>query len=277
MLEQPWHVRATRYGLVAVACLWSLVPILLVILASLKEPKAIFEFPPSLIFTPTVDNYVRLWTAWPGFFADLRNSLIVTTGATLLTVLVSSAAGYVYARYSSTLLTLSAFFMVVVRMLPPIIITLPLFPVVNWLRLNDTHILLILLYATFFVSLSTWIMRAFIKQIPFELEEAAIIDGATLTQRLLRVVLPVAAQGIAAAAIFVLIFSWNEYIFALIFTTRNAKTAPVIIGEMLGTAEGVEWGVLFAAASIQLLPILIFVILVQRLLIAGLTAGSMKG
>lgn len=176
-----------------------------------------------------------------------------------------------------TFLTLSAFFMVVVRMLPPIIITLPLFPVVNWLRLNDTHLLLILLYTTFFVSLSTWIMRAFIKQIPFELEEAAIIDEATLTQRLLRVVLPVAAQGIAATAIFVLIFSWNEYIFALIFTTRNAKTAPVIIGEMLSTAEGVEWGVLFAAATIQLLPILIFVILVQRLLIAGLTAGSMKG
>ncbi len=277
MPEAPWPQRLLRYALIALACVWSAVPILLVILSSFKQPKAIFEFPPSLFFTPTFDNYVRLWTVWPGFFSNLSSSFIVTCGATLLTVIVSSMAGYVYARYSSRLLTASAFFMVVVRMLPPIIITLPLFPVVNYLRLSDTHILLILLYATFFVSLSTWIMRAFIKQIPFELEEAAIIDGASLRQRLILVVLPVAAQGIAAAAIFVLVFSWNEYIFALIFTTRNAKTAPVVIGEMLGTAEGVEWGVLFAAASIQLLPILVFVVLVQRLLIAGLTAGSVKG
>ncbi|MEO1016766.1 MAG: carbohydrate ABC transporter permease, partial [Pseudomonadota bacterium] len=247
------------------------------ILSSFKQPKAIFQFPPSLFFDPTFDNYVRLWTVWPSFFGNLWSSLVITAGATVLTVIVSSMAGYVYARYKSGLLTASAFFMVVVRMLPPIIVTLPLFPVVNFLRLNDTHLLLILLYATFFVSLSTWIMRTFISQIPYELEEAAIIDGASMRQRLLQVVLPVAAQGIAAAAIFVLVFSWNEYIFALIFTTRDAKTAPVVIGEMLGTAEGVEWGVLFAAASIQLLPILIFVILVQRLLIAGLTAGSVKG
>ncbi len=266
-----------RHGLVLLACVWSLAPIVLVVLSSFKQPKAIFQFPPSLFFDPTFDNYFRLWALWPSFFTDLANSLIITIGATLVTVISSSLAGYVYARYSNALLTTSAFIMVVVRMLPPIIITLPLFPVVNALHLNDTHILLILLYATFFVSLSTWIMRAFISQIPFELEEAAVIDGASLRQRLIMVVLPVAAQGIAAAAIFVLIFSWNEYIFALIFTTRDAKTAPVTIGEMLGTAEGVEWGVLFAAASIQLLPILIFVLLVQRLLIAGLTAGSVKG
>lgn len=269
--------RAGKLAALALIAIWSGLPILIVVLSSFKPPREILAFPPKLLFTPTFENYRALVVRWPEFFDAVLNSLIVTTGATLLTVVATTLAGYVYARVRSRKLAASAFLMIVIRMVPPIVVTLPLFPVVNWLRLNDTHTVLILLYATFFVSLNTWIMKAFIDQIPVELEEAAIIDGATLMQRLLRVVLPVAAQGIAAAAIFVLIFAWNEYIFALIFTTRDAKTAPVIIGEMLGTAEGVEWGVLFAAASIQLLPILIFVILVQRLLIAGLTAGSMKG
>ncbi len=266
-----------HFVLVGLAVLWSAFPILLVVLSSLKQPRQIFEVPPSLIFTPTLDNYRRLWDVWPGFYQNLTNSIIITIGATLLTIAVSASAGYVYARYMSRGLAVSAFFMVVVRMLPPIIVTLPLFPVVNWLNLNDTHILLILLYATFFVSLSTWIMRAFIAQIPVELEEAAIIDGATLRDRFFKVVLPLAAQGIVASAVFVLVFAWNEYIFAVIFTTRDAKTTPLIIAEILSTAEGVEWGVLFAAATVQLVPILLLVVLLQRFIIAGLTAGSVKG
>ena len=266
-----------RFVLVALAVVWSAFPILLVVLSSLKQPRQIFEVPPSLIFTPTLDNYRRLWEVWPGFYQNVTNSIIITIGATLLTIAVSASAGYVYARYMSRGLAVSAFFMVVVRMLPPIIVSLPLFPVVNYLNLNDTHILLILLYATFFVSLSTWIMRAFIAQIPVELEEAAIIDGATLRDRFFKVVLPLAAQGIVASAVFVLVFAWNEYIFAVIFTTRDAKTTPLIIAEILSTAEGVEWGVLFAAATVQLVPILLLVVLLQRFIIAGLTAGSVKG
>jgi multiple sugar transport system permease protein len=120
-------------------------------------------------------------------------------------------------------------------------------------------------------------MRAFIEQIPRELEEAAFVDGADLFKTLTRVILPLAAQGIVASSIFVLVFSWNEFIFALIFTTRVAKTAPLIISEMLSTADGVEWGILFAAATIQLLPVLVFVIAVQRYVVAGLQAGAVKG
>jgi multiple sugar transport system permease protein len=231
----------------------------------------------AVLFTPTLDSYYRLGELWPAFFPNMRNSLIITTGATILTVVVTSMAGYVYARYSSRLLTGSAFFMIFVRMFPPIIITLPLFPVVNLLGLSDTHFLLIVLYASFFVSLGTWIMRAFIEQIPRELEEAAFVDGANLFQTLTRVILPLAAQGIVASSIFVLVFSWNEFIFALIFTTRTAKTAPLIISEMLSTADGVEWGILFAAATIQLVPVLVFVIAVQRYVVAGLQAGAVKG
>jgi multiple sugar transport system permease protein len=276
-MTDSWKIRAVRLALIAVALLWSGFPIFLVVMSSFKDVREIFAVPPTFIFTPTLDSYRRLGQLWPAFYPNMWNSLIITTGATLLTVVVTSMAGYVYARYSSRLLTGSAFFMILVRMFPPIIITMPLFPVVNLLGLSDTHILLIVLYATFFVSLGTWIMRAFIEQIPRELEEAAFVDGANLLQTLTRVILPLAAQGIVASSIFVLVFSWNEFIFALIFTTRVAKTAPLIISEMLSTADGVEWGILFAAATIQLLPVLVFVIAVQRYVVAGLQAGAVKG
>ncbi len=245
--------------------------------SSLKPARDILAFPPRFVFEPTLDNYRALFERWPEFFDALRNSLIITIGATILTVAVTTLAGYVYSRVRNRATALSAFFMIVIRMVPPIVITLPLFPVVNFLRLNDTHIVLIVLYATFFVSLNTWIMKAFIDQIPREIEEAAMSDGASLWQTLRHVIIPLSTQGMIAASTFVLIFSWNEFLFAFIFTTTKARTTPLILSEMIGAIDGVEWGVLFAAATIQLLPILVFVIAVQKYVVAGLTAGSLKG
>lgn len=268
--------RVARWTLIALALLWSGVPILLVVLSSFKEASQIFAVPPTLLFRPTLDNYATLWSSRPEFFRALGSSLIVTVGTTLLTIVASTLAGYVYARYRNRLLSTTAFGMLAARMLPPIIITVPLFPILNALRMNDTHLLLILLYAAFYVSLGTWIMRAFVAQLPIELEEAAAVDGAGLLSILFRVVFPLVVPGIIAVAIFVVVFAWNEYVFAMIFTTRNAKTAPVIIGEMLGTVEGVQWGVIFAAATVQLLPVLALVIALQRYLVAGLTAGAVK-
>jgi multiple sugar transport system permease protein len=257
---------ALRLALIALAVVWSAIPIALVVLSSFKQPSQIFEVPPSLLFTPTLDNYRTLWSERPEFFRALANSLAITLGA----------LGYVYARFRNRFLSASAFGLLAVRMLPPIIVTIPLFPVLNALRMNDTHLLLILLYAAFYVSLGTWIMRSFVAQLPVELEESAAVDGAGLMQTLGRVVLPLVVPGLIAVAIFVVVFAWNEYVFALIFTTRHAKTAPVIIGEMLGTVEGVQWGVIFAAATVQLVPVLALVIALQRYLVAGLTAGAVK-
>jgi multiple sugar transport system permease protein len=263
-------------GLAAVV-LWSGFPILLIVLFSLKPARDIFEYPPRFAFWPTLQNYANLWKRWPDFFDNLWNSLVVATGATALTLVVTMMAGYVYSRRRSPMLTGSAFFMIFVRLLPPIVITLPLFPAVNWLRLNDTLVVLVLLYAAFFVSLGTWIMRTFIDQIPRELEEAAIIDGAGLRQTILRVVLPLSVHGMIATSVFVMVFAWNDFLFAFIFTAVKAKTAPVVISEMVGAIDGVDWGILFAAATVQLLPILAFVMLAQKYLIAGLAAGSVKG
>jgi len=268
--------RIARLTLVALALAWSAFPIALVVLSSFKPPSEIFAVPPTFAFTPTLDNYAVLWREYPGFFRALASSLMVAFGTTLLAIAASTLAGYVYARYRNRFLSGTAFGLLAARMLPPIIITVPLFPVLNALRLNDTHTLLILLYAAFYVSLGTWIMRAFVAKLPVELEEAAAVDGAGLIAILWRVVLPLVVPGIVAVAIFVVVFAWNEYVFALIFTTRNAKTAPVVIGEMLGTVEGVQWGVIFAAATVQLVPVLALVTALQRYLVAGLTAGAVK-
>ena len=256
---------------------WSLLPIALIALSSFKADKDIFAAPPRFWFEPTLNNYVGLWTRWGDFFAGLANSLIITVGATVLAVITSAMAGYAYSRFRHPALAGSAFFLIFVRLVPPIVVTLPLFPAVNYLRLNDTHILMIVLYATFFISLGTLVMRTFIDQIPRELDDAAHIDGATRLQILRRIVFPLSAQGMVAVAVFVVVYAWNEFLFAFIFTTTRAKTAPLVLSEMFGAVEGVEWGVLFAASTIQLLPVLLFVVLAQKHLVAGLTAGATKG
>ncbi|WP_342364244.1 carbohydrate ABC transporter permease [Terrarubrum flagellatum] len=261
---------------VTVILIWSIGPIALIFVASLTHERDIFAAARTA-WRPTFENFIMLWRKWGDFFAGLTNSLIIAAGATLLAVAVSTLAGFGYSRWRSRFLSGSAFALIALRLLPPIVTTLPLFPVVNALRLNDTHAVLIILYAAFFVSLGTMVMRTFIDQIPRELDEAAAMDGATQFQILRKVILPLCGQGMVAVAIFVIVFAWNEFLFAFIFTTKWAKTAPLVMSEMIGSLDGVEWGVLFAATITQLLPVLLFVILSQRHLIEGLTAGATKG
>ena len=267
-----------KLAAIAVIAGWSLFPILFVALSSFKPGREIFAVPPKFVFTPTLEHYVTLWERWPNFFDGLLNSLIVTVGATALAVISSTLAGFAYSRYRGTrFLEGSVLFLIGSRLIPPIVVTLPLFPVVNKLGLNDTQLVLILLYASFFVSMGTLLMRTFIDQVPRDLDEAAILDGARPMTVLRKVVMPLVAPGMLAVAVFVVVFSWNEFLFAYIFTAANAKTAPLVLSEMISSVDGVDWGVLFAAATIQLLPVLLFVVLMNRFLVAGLTAGATKG
>jgi len=270
-------VNAGKTLAVLLLLVWSLFPIVFIITSSFKPGREIFAVPPQWLFLPTFDHYITLWQRWAVFFHGLLNSTIVTIGAAALAVVASTCAGYVYSRYSSRWLGASLLSLIAIRLIPPIVVTLPLFPIVNNLGLADTHFILSVLYATFFVSLGTVLMRTFIDQIPRELDEAASMDGATLPVILWRIIMPLAAPGIIAVAVFVVVFAWNEFLFAFIFTSTKAKTAPLVISEMIGSIEGVDWGVLFAASTIQLLPVLIFVMLMNRYLVAGLTAGATKG
>jgi len=276
-MSRPWPIRLLRHLALAILVLWSAFPIALVVVSSFKPPRDIFVYPPRWLFAPTFDNYTGLVQRWPEFFHHLANSAIVAAGATALAVGASALAAYAYSRWRSRALTATAFFMIFIRLIPPIVITLPLFPAINELALNDTHLVLILLYATFFVSLGTLVLRAFVDQIPRELDEAAMVDGAGPFAVFRRVILPLCAQGMVAVGVFVLVYAWNEFLFAFIFTTTKAKTAPLTLSEMTGAIDGVEWGVLFAATTLQLAPIVVLVIAAQKYLIAGLTAGATKG
>lgn len=276
MLER-WLGRLGRSVVYVLVVIWSGLPIAYIVVSSFKPSNEMFVFPPALWFRPTFVHYITLWNEWDEFFLNLRNSLIIAVGATLLTAAASFMAGYAYSRYRSRWIAGSAMYLIAIRLLPPIVITLPLFPLADFLHVNDTHILLIVLYSTFWVSLFTMIMKTFIDEVPGELDEAAFMDGATQWQTMVKIVLPLTLQGIVAGAIFVFVYSWNEFLFALIFTTQHAKTAPLVISEVMGAVDGTAWGVLFAAVTVQLLPVVIMVALLQRLLIAGLTAGAVKG
>jgi multiple sugar transport system permease protein len=270
-------VNAGKAVAICAIVIWSVFPIAFIIVSAFKPGQDIFAVPPKFVFTPTWQHYGKLWSDWGMFFSGLANSTVVTIGATVLAITTSTSAGYIYSRHGGRFLDASVLFLVIVRLIPPIVVTLPLFPIINAIGLNDTHVVLIVLYATFFVSLGTVLMRTFIDQIPRELDEAAQIDGASRLTTLRKIIVPLAAPGILAVAVFVVVFAWNEFLFAFIFTSTKAKTAPLVISEMIGSIDGVDWGVLFAASTIQLIPVLLFVVLMNRYLVAGLTAGATKG
>ncbi len=256
---------------------WSVFPVAYVVMNSFKFQRDIFMFPPPLLFEPTLDNYIELATQNGDFFRFVGNSLAISILATLLSVFAGACAGYVYSRFRNDALSASAFYLVAIRLLPPLVVTIPLFPWVNQFGLADTHLILILLYATFWVPLNVLVMKEFIDQIPRDLDESASVDGASEAQILRYVVAPLAIQGMVACAVFVFVFSWNEYLYAFIFTIQNAKTTPLILSELMDSVTGTNYGILFSAATIQLVPIVLVVLGLQRFLVAGLTAGAVKG
>lgn len=261
-----------------VVVLWSIIPIYFVITSSVKIPREIFGFPPTLVpAEATLTNFTRLFEDWPQFLEALRNSAIIALFTVLLTICVCTPAAYAFSRYKTPIFRRSAMALIAIRMFPPLIVSVPLFPILNELRLADSHITLILLYATFQVSIITLIMKGFIDGIPIEIEEAAYVDGATMFQVFIKIVLPLSRPVLVAVAILVGSYAWNEFQFAFLFTSTSARTTPVLISEMVGALTGVQWGNVFAASVVQFIPALLFLWFVQNQLIHGMTSGATKG
>jgi len=258
------------------AVTWSMFPILFIFTSSLKMADQIFAYPPSLLGTPTFKHYLSLGEEWPDFYKSLGNSLIITFSSVVFTLIVSMPAAYVFSRYRSRFIRSSGLFLIWARMFAPIIITIPLYPIIYTIGLMDNHIVLIVLYSAFYLSIVAWILKGFLDNIPPELEESAYIEGCGQFRSFMSITLPLSAPGMVSGSILVAIFCWKEFFFAFLFTTFNAKTAPVVLKEMLGSMFGVSWGPLFAATSLQLLPILIFVWIVQRFLMEGLAHSGEK-
>jgi len=211
-------------------------------------------------------------SAYPNRFL---NSLIVAVSSTFLAVVMGTITAYGFSRFRITGEADLLFFILSTRMLPPVVVAIPMFLMYRAVGLVDTHLGLIILYTAFNLSFSVWLMKGFIDEIPKEYEEAALVDGYTRLAAFFRIVLPEAATGIAATAVFCFITAWNEYAFALMMTNRDAQTAPPFIPAQLGSGI-TDWTVIAAGTVLFLLPVALFTFFLRGHLLRGVTFGAIR-
>jgi multiple sugar transport system permease protein len=263
------------YFAVIITVILSIAPIVYLLITSFKPPQMTFTLPPVWIFTPTLKNYtdVIVGTDFGKYF---MNSVVVAVTTTFIALILGAFAAYGFARFrfrGAFWLRMSA---LIPQMLPPITIIVPLYVLFNGLKLTDTRAGLIISYLTFTIPLAIWMMIGFFEDVPEDLEECAMIDGCTRFGALFRVSVPLVAPGLAATAILGFLYCWNEFLYAVILTGRDARTLPVTITSFM-TNKAILWGRIAASGSLVLIPVLIFALLAQRYLIRGLSKGAVKG
>jgi multiple sugar transport system permease protein len=296
-----------------IATLIFLSPIYWIASTAFKPRELATSVPPTVFFQPEITPFVRLFTKRvqltkpvdPGEYAAapwwkkdvydggeqvltngdsvqlsqypdrFENSLIVAVVSTLLAVSLGTITAYGFSRFRIAGESDLLFFILSTRMLPPVVVAIPMFLMYRAVGLNDTHIGLIILYVAFNLSFSVWLMKGFMDEIPKEYEEAALVDGYTRLQAFLKIVLPEAVTGIAATAVFCFITAWNEYAFALIMTTRRAQTAPPFIPSQIGSGLP-DWSVIASGTFLFLLPVAIFTFLLRNHLLRGVTFGAIR-
>lgn len=210
-----------------------------------------------------------------GYPDRFMNSLIIAITSTALAVGMGTLTAYGFSRFKVPGEQDWLFFILSTRMLPPVVVAIPMFLMYRAVGLNDTHLGLIILYTAFNLSFSVWLMKGFIDEIPKEYEEAALVDGYTRMQAFFKIVLPEALTGIAATAVFCFIIAWNEYAFALIMTRRDAQTAPPFIPSQVGSGLP-DWTVIAAGTFLFLLPVAIFTFLLRNHLLRGMSFGAIR-
>jgi len=250
-------------------------PLYWIVSTSFKLEKDTLEVPPKLVFRPTLVNYIEAFTK-SGISSNFKNSILIAAVSTVLALLVGTPAAYAMSRYKFKRKGDLFFWFLSTRMAPPVLAAIPFFILSRSWGFYDTKILLILVYMLMNLAWVVWMMRSFFDEIPNQIDEAAMVDGCTRGTVLIRVIVPLARPGLIATTIFCLILAWNEYFFALVLTSVNAGTLPKFISTFL-TVHGLLWGQMCAAGTIIMLPILVFILFVQRHLIRGLTMGAMKG
>ena len=290
-----------------------LLPVGVMMISALKTRADVMSAPPKLAFRPTLEGFMLLFTeravassarleelqanAKTGklglferlaldagmeitgpsaYVTRLKNSVIIAGTSTVTSVLLGLFAAYAFSRFAMKGKNDLLFFILSTRMLPAVVVTIPLFLMYRSLGLHDRHLGMIILYTVFNLSFSVWLLKGFIDEIPKEYEEAALVDGYTRMQAFFKIVLPQAVSGIAATTVFCLIFAWNEYAFALMLTSQRARTAPVTIATMMGRG-GIEWSAIAAGAMGFLIPVVIVTFALRKYLLRGITFGAIRG
>ena len=293
--------------IVILYALITMIPLAWIVLTSIKSPPDSIAYPPKIVFQPSAEGFCNLFTTrsrqTPEYIAALppaenlcdrivrsrnmviagpsnvvqrfTNSIIIAFGSTFLAVALGTFAAYAFSRFRIPLADDLLFFILSTRFMPPIAVAIPIYLMYRQLGLSDTKLGMILLYTAVNVSLAVWLLKGFIDEIPREYEEAAMIDGYSRLHAFFKVVLPQAATGIAATAIFCLIFAWNEYAFAVLLTSGTAQTMPPFIPFIIGEG-GQDWPAVAAATTLFLVPILVFTVLLRKHLLRGITFGAVR-
>jgi len=273
---------------IVIVLLWSLFPYYWMFTTAFKveedyfaDPPVWFPSPPSLknfrvIFLKEVTSIVGIGGIAVDIIPPLMNSIVIAVGSAAISVLMGTLAGFALSRFKFRGRENIAFWIFTIRMLPPIAIIIPYFVIMKSYRLIDTRLGLVLTYLIFNLPLAVWLLMRYFEDIPTEIEDAALADGCSKLQAFRLVLLPLALPGIIATFLFCLIFSWNEYLFALILTRANSQTLPILLASFVAH-KGVAWGPLAASGLIATFPILLFVVVFQKHLVRVMTMGMLKG
>ncbi len=307
IVEPSTNAKRIAGVLVVAYAIITMIPLFWIFATGTKSPPDSISYPPKILYEPSAEGYCNLFTrrtrqtqeyidslgepetlceditlrrnmvvAGPSnYIPRFINSLIIAFGSTFCAVFLGTITAYAFSRFRVPFANDLLFFILSTRMMPPIAVAIPIYLMYRELGLSDTKLGMILLYTAVNVSLSVWLLKGFIDEIPREYEEAALIDGYTRLQAFWKVVLPQASTGIAATAIFCLIFAWNEYAFAVLLTSGTAQTAPPFIPTIIGEG-GMDWPAVGAGTTIFLIPILVFTVLLRKHLLRGITFGAVR-
>jgi multiple sugar transport system permease protein len=269
--------RLLTYVVIAVVMVACLFPFWWMFILSLKQRVEIFAGFSLFPAKPVLDNYIQLFQL-NHMAAFLLNSVIVVTASTLLSLVIGAPAAYALARFRlvARLNSIGLLAALVVRIVPPILLVVPFYLALVQIGILNTRLGLILVYTGINTSFTVWMTQSFFAEIPKEIEEAALVDGDTRFSAMRRVILPLAAPGLAATAIFVVVATYNDFLLALTLTQNpDAQTVPVGISTLIGKTQ-IDWGPMAAAGVIGVLPILVFAAIAQRQIVRGLTMGAVK-
>jgi multiple sugar transport system permease protein len=267
--------KAGKSMLIFILAFLYLVPVIVLFLTSFKTQVQIMEKGFGWFFMPTLMNYSNVLLE-QGFIRYMTNSLIVGLASTLVTLIIGGFASYALVRFNFFGKGAISFGTLLLRMIPPAVLVVPIYVLWSYFGLADTRMGLVIIYVGLNLPFTIWVLISFIADVPVELEEAAVVDGCGPWKIFFTVILPLIKPGLAAAAIFTFRIAWNEFILALVLTNRMTRTLPVATTIYL-TDTGVEWGNITAMGTLVALPAIIFTFLAAKQLIAGLTAGAVKG
>lgn len=253
-----------------------LMPIYWLLITSLKFGRDAFAIPPTwLFFDATLKNFSDV-LAQSKTLMFIKNSIIITAGTTTLSLLLGVPAGYAIARSKFPFVKNSAYFFLLLLMLPPVAMLIPFYLIMRDLGLIGTYMSLILLNTVFDLAFVVWMMRSYFADVPQEMEEAALVDGASHFSAFVKVALPLSVPGIIASALYTIIYSWNDFLFALMLTSPKTKTIPLGILASFSSVE-ISWGKMAVMSIFAIIPAVIISLFLNRYFVQGLTAGATKG